>query len=138
MRSFTNTIVQIGKTSSLAMTLCGVLKDILLVVTSMVIFLDPVTPLQAFGYSIALAGLVYYRLGAEKIKEHASQAQRAWSDYTSRRPGAKKAIVAASVIILFLLIAAALHTSGVVPEHYTKYAQDQVNEFLAGKTAVNN
>lgn len=33
----------------------------------MVIFRDPVTPLQALGYGIALAGLVYYRLGAEGI-----------------------------------------------------------------------
>ena len=44
----------------------GVFKDILLVVASMVIFGDPVTLQQYFGYSIALAGLVYYKLGAEK------------------------------------------------------------------------
>ncbi|KAH9845289.1 putative sugar phosphate/phosphate translocator [Teratosphaeria destructans] len=59
----------IGKTSSLVMTLSGVLKDILLVAASMAIFLDPVTLLQAVGYSIALAGLVYYKLGSEKTRE---------------------------------------------------------------------
>ncbi|KAF2770866.1 TPT-domain-containing protein [Teratosphaeria nubilosa] len=59
----------IGKTSSLVMTLSGVLKDILLVAASMVIFLDPVTLLQAVGYSIALAGLVYHKLGSEKTRE---------------------------------------------------------------------
>jgi hypothetical protein len=59
--------IQIGKTSALVLTLSGVLKDILLVVASMVIFQDPVTLVQAFGYGIALMGLVYYRLGAEGI-----------------------------------------------------------------------
>lgn len=46
----------------------GVLKDILLVLASMAIFRDPVTGQQYFGYSIALGGLVYYRLGAERIQ----------------------------------------------------------------------
>jgi hypothetical protein len=59
---------QIGKTSALVLTLSGVLKDILLVVASMVIFHDPVTPLQALGYGIALMGLVYYKLGAEGVR----------------------------------------------------------------------
>ncbi|PCG89919.1 protein of unknown function DUF250 [Penicillium occitanis (nom. inval.)] len=58
----------IGKTSALVLTLSGVLKDILLVVASMVIFHDPVTPLQALGYGIALMGLVYYKLGAEGVR----------------------------------------------------------------------
>lgn len=40
------------------MTLSGVLKDILLVMCSMLIFRDPVSGVQAFGYTIALAGLV--------------------------------------------------------------------------------
>lgn len=62
------TKIQIGKTSSLVMTLSGVLKDILLVVASMMIFHDPVSGLQAFGYSIALGGLVYYKLGSDKLK----------------------------------------------------------------------
>ncbi|KAI4732258.1 hypothetical protein E4T50_17158 [Aureobasidium sp. EXF-12298] len=35
----------IGRTSSLVLTLYGVLKDILLVVASMLIFRDPVAPL---------------------------------------------------------------------------------------------
>lgn len=49
------------------MTLSGVLKDILLVVASLIIFQDPVTMTQAFGYGIALMGLIYYRLGAEGL-----------------------------------------------------------------------
>ncbi|QKX54341.1 uncharacterized protein TRUGW13939_01427, partial [Talaromyces rugulosus] len=59
----------IGKTSALVMTLSGVLKDILLVVASLIIFRDPVTMTQVFGYGIALMGLIYYRLGAEGVSD---------------------------------------------------------------------
>lgn len=45
------------------MTLCGVLKNILLVVASMLIWGTIVGGLQAFGFSIALVGLVYYSIG---------------------------------------------------------------------------
>ena len=47
------------------MTLCGVLKDILLVAASCFLYGDPVMPLQIFGYSIALLGLLYYKLGGK-------------------------------------------------------------------------
>lgn len=33
----------------------------------MIVFRDPVAPLQAFGYGIAIGGLVYYNFGGEKI-----------------------------------------------------------------------
>jgi len=56
----------IGKTSSLVLTLSGVLKDILLVATSMIIWGTPVTMVQFFGYAIALAGLVWYKLAGDK------------------------------------------------------------------------
>lgn len=49
------------------MTLSGVLKDILLVVASLIIFRDPITMTQVFGYGIALVGLIYYRLGVEGL-----------------------------------------------------------------------
>ncbi|TAQ90641.1 hypothetical protein B7494_g1061 [Chlorociboria aeruginascens] len=58
----------IGKTSSLVMTLCGVLKNILLVVASVLIWGTVVTRLQVVGYGIALGGLVYYAVGYEGIK----------------------------------------------------------------------
>lgn len=49
------------------MTLCGVLKNILLVVASMLIWGTIVGGLQAFGFSIALVGLVYYSLGNDGL-----------------------------------------------------------------------
>ncbi|KAF2722336.1 TPT-domain-containing protein [Polychaeton citri CBS 116435] len=101
----------IGRGSALVMTLCGVLKDILLVVASMIIFGDPVSGLQFFGYSIALAGLVYYKLGAEKIKEHFGHGSRAWADYGARHPALRKLLVAALVIFsIFTLLAAISHS----------------------------
>ncbi|BDD59704.1 hypothetical protein MAP00_004897 [Monascus purpureus] len=48
-------------------------RRILLVIASMVIFRDPVTPLQAFGYSIALVALIYYKLGGDGIVSFLAQ-----------------------------------------------------------------
>jgi hypothetical protein len=87
--------LQIGKTSSLVLTLSGVLKDILLVFASMFLFRDPVTLVQAFGYSIALGGLIYYKLGGEKLKEYLGQT----------RPALRKVLVfGAAVISMFLIL----------------------------------
>ncbi|KAF1356133.1 triose-phosphate transporter family-domain-containing protein [Delphinella strobiligena] len=94
----------IGRTSSLVLTLSGVLKDILLVFASMLIFRDPVSPLQFFGYSIALGGLVYYKLGADKLKEYAGAGGRAWADYGVRHPALRKVIIFAAVLIVLLLV----------------------------------
>ncbi|OJJ83255.1 uncharacterized protein ASPGLDRAFT_152043 [Aspergillus glaucus CBS 516.65] len=60
-------VLLIGKTSAVVLTMAGILKDILLVFASMAIFRDPVTFQQFVGYSIALGGLAYYKLGAEKM-----------------------------------------------------------------------
>ncbi|KAJ3093301.1 hypothetical protein HDU96_002401 [Phlyctochytrium bullatum] len=43
------------------MCLSGVLKDIILVVASVMIWANTVTPLQVFGYGTALLGLVWYK-----------------------------------------------------------------------------
>ncbi|KAI6090050.1 triose-phosphate transporter family-domain-containing protein [Hypoxylon rubiginosum] len=68
-------VLLIGKTSAVVLTLSGVLKDILLVISSLVIFGDPVTGQQYVGYSVALGGLVYYKLGAEKLQSVAADAR---------------------------------------------------------------
>ncbi|KAK7034493.1 hypothetical protein VNI00_012340 [Paramarasmius palmivorus] len=51
----------VGAASGLVLTLAGVFKDILLITGSVLIFGSTVTPLQVFGYSIALAGLIAYK-----------------------------------------------------------------------------
>ena len=50
-------VLLIGHTSALVMTLAGIVKDILLVALSMLLFGSPVTPLQYGGYGLALLGL---------------------------------------------------------------------------------
>ncbi|KAG9250910.1 triose-phosphate transporter family-domain-containing protein [Emericellopsis atlantica] len=59
----------IGKTSGLVMTLTGILKSILLVIISVIIWQTTISPLQFFGYSVALCGLVYYSLGYETLSK---------------------------------------------------------------------
>ncbi|KAJ6096227.1 sugar phosphate/phosphate translocator [Penicillium sp. IBT 16267x] len=115
----------IGKTSSLVMTLCGVLKDILLVAASMMLWNTPVTPLQFFGYSVALIGLVYYKLGGDKIREYTGQAGRAWAEYGNARPAQRKFVIfGAIVLILFLFIGT------MAPG----YAPESVKSILGGAT----
>jgi drug/metabolite transporter (DMT)-like permease len=95
----------IGRTSSLVLTLCGVLKDILLVFASMFLFRDPVSLLQAFGYAIALCGLIYYKLGAETIKEYLGAGGMAWAEFGATRPAARKLLVFAMLLVtLFVLL----------------------------------
>ncbi|KAK6525554.1 hypothetical protein TWF281_010616 [Arthrobotrys megalospora] len=98
----------IGKTSSLVLTLCGVLKDILLVIISVAWIHDPVKPLQIFGYSIALGGLVYYKLGADKIKEHYGRLSKEgalrWNEYGTKYPAYRKAAVFGTCAFVVLVI----------------------------------
>lgn len=51
----------VGVGGGLVLTLAGVLKDILLIMGSVVIFSTRITPLQIFGYSIALGGLILFK-----------------------------------------------------------------------------
>ncbi|KAH8113858.1 TPT-domain-containing protein [Phellopilus nigrolimitatus] len=56
----------VGAGSGLVLTLAGVFKDILLITSSVLIFGVEITPLQVFGYSIALVGLVLYKTSGAK------------------------------------------------------------------------
>lgn len=81
------------------------LKDIILVVASVLIFGDPVAPLQMFGYSIALAGLTYYKLGPENSKKAISQASIKWQELGQNRPISRKLLVLAlGAVTIFLLL----------------------------------
>lgn len=84
--------------------MAGILKDILLVCASMMIFRDPVTAQQFFGYSIALAGLVYYKLGAEKIQTLATDVRLQVGEYRRSNPAQAKAIVAGVAVTVILLV----------------------------------
>ena len=86
------------------MTLCGVLKDILLVFASIAIWGTPISGLQAFGYSIALGGLVYYKLGAATIKAQFSDVGRHWAEFGSNRPALRKVTVFGGVLLILFLV----------------------------------
>ncbi|RDW64934.1 DUF250 membrane protein-like protein [Coleophoma cylindrospora] len=119
----------IGKTSSLVLTLCGVLKDILLVAASMMIWGTVVSGLQFFGYSIALAGLVYYKLGAEQLKGYFAEGGRQWADFGSRRPVLRKLIILGSVVMtIFVLLGglAPTYAADYVPKNYLDAAKNAV------------
>ncbi|GIJ87880.1 hypothetical protein Asppvi_006793 [Aspergillus pseudoviridinutans] len=121
----------IGKTSSLVMTLCGVLKDILLVAASMMIWQTPVTGLQFFGYSIALIGLVYYKLGGDKLKEYAGQANRSWAEYGANHPAQRKSIIIGAVVLIFFLLIGSMAPS------YAPESVGKVKGMLGGATVGN-
>lgn len=111
------------------MTLCGVLKDIMLVAASMLIWGTQVTALQFFGYSIALGGMIYYKLGYEAIKNYAGEAGRQWAEFGNSRPVLRK--ISVIVLVLFLVL---FLLGGVAPA----YAPDMVNEAASkmGMTTV--
>ncbi|THU92830.1 TPT-domain-containing protein [Dendrothele bispora CBS 962.96] len=56
----------VGAGSGLVLTLAGVFKDILLITGSVLIWGTTVTGMQVVGYSIALAGLVMFRVSGGK------------------------------------------------------------------------
>ncbi|KAK6066231.1 triose-phosphate transporter [Seiridium cupressi] len=107
----------IGKTSSLVMTLCGVLKDILLVAASMMIWGTPISGLQAFGYAIALCGMVYYKLGLDAIKGYAGEGARQWAEFGANRPVLRKVIVIVGALFLIFVL-----FGGLAPSYAADYA----------------
>lgn len=121
------TLVQIGKTSSLVLTLCGVLKDVLLVIASMMIWGTQVTALQFFGYSIALAGMVHYKLGYEAIKGYAGEASRQWADFGNRQPVLRRvATIALVLLTFFVLLGGLAPASGIDPKNYINEAKTKI------------
>lgn len=82
----------------------GILKDVLLVFASMIIFRDPVTGQQFFGYSISLAGLVYYRLGAEKLQTLATDTRLQIAQYRQNNPARSKLVGVAAVMTFVVLV----------------------------------
>lgn len=79
----------------------------MLVVASMMIWGTPVSGLQFFGYSIALGGMVYYKLGYDAIKGYAGEASRQWADFGARKPVLRKvAVIVLAVFVFFSLFTA--------------------------------
>lgn len=109
----------IGKTSGLVLTLCGVLKDILLVIASVLIWGTMISNLQMFGYSIALLGMLWFKFGKEKIKEYLTQGGRAWAEFGATRPALRKVLILGLVVVtIFVLL------GGLAPSYDLKSSID--------------
>lgn len=106
------TAIQIGKTSGLVMTLSGILKSILLVAASVIIWNTQISLLQTLGYSIALMGLVLYSVGYEQIL-NTWDGLVAWGTGALNRegemsPASRKLIMGGCLCFIMVIITAAL------------------------------
>ena len=87
----------------------------------MLIWGAPVSTTQFFGYSIALGGMMYYKLGADQIKGYAGQAGRSWQEFGNNKPVTRKVVVFGSVLfIMFILLGGLAPTYA--PDQTTKLA----------------
>ena len=92
----------------------------MLVAASMMIWGTPVTPLQFFGYSIALGGMVYYKLGFDALKGYAGEASRQWAEFGARKPILRKiSVIVLSVFIFFALFTALAPSYAYDPSRFT-------------------
>ncbi|CAJ2511508.1 Uu.00g071330.m01.CDS01 [Anthostomella pinea] len=123
----------IGKTSAVIMTLCGVLKDVLLVLASMAIWGTPISGLQAFGYTIALGGMIYYKLGLESIKTYAGEVGRHWAEFGATRPALRKVVVIGAVLLFIFVL-----FSGLAPTYAPEYNPSQYLAGAAEKVGVSS
>lgn len=97
----------------------------------MMLFHDPVSGVQFFGYSIALGGLVYYKLGGEKLKEAIGDGQRAWADYGNRSPIMRKLLTIFLVLLTLFLLLGGL--GNLFPQYAsTEYAKSKMNTVMSG------
>lgn len=95
-----------------------------------------VTPLQFFGYGIALCGLVYYKLGAGKFLETFQRGQRSWSEFGNRSPALKRLLVFGLIIfIVFIGLGGFGYQQGygadMKPENLADRLKEQVKEQMS-------
>jgi hypothetical protein len=87
-----------------------------------------ISTLQIFGYSIALAGMLWFKLGPEKLKETLSNISRSWAEFGASKPVLRKLLVLSLVVVtLFVLI------GGVGPSYAPDYIPDPKNYIDAAK-----
>jgi len=122
-------VLLIGKSSGLTMTLCGVLKDVLLVLLSILIWGTMITNLQIFGYAIALLGLFFYKTKAEERQQFVGNLSRQWAEFGATRPVFRKFVI---LILVGLTIFVVL--GGLVPTYAPSY--DPKDMYKAAKDTL--
>jgi hypothetical protein len=100
----------------------------------MIIWGTPVSGLQFFGYSIALGGLLYYKLGSDQLKQYASSAGRSWNEFGANKPVTRKLVIVGAVMLaIFLLLGGLAPTYA--PERF-KASSEYVRSMLGGAAAA--
>jgi len=111
------------------LTLCGVLKDVLLVAASMMLWHTPVSNLQFFGYAISLTGLIYYKIGRDQLRSSLQTAKNEWTAFNAKHPIIKTVLALFSVFAAISIILVIL-----VPKFAPEY--DPRNFLLSGAASV--
>lgn len=111
------------------MTLCGVLKDVLLVLLSIAIWGTMITNLQIFGYALALLGLFFYKTKAEERQQFAGNLSRQWAEFGANRPIFRK-----FVIILLAGVTTFVLLGSLVPTYAPNY--DPKDMYKAAKDTL--
>ncbi|KAK9370256.1 triose-phosphate transporter family-domain-containing protein [Lipomyces kononenkoae] len=98
----------IGRTSSLVLALCGILKDIILVVISAIFWKTQISRIQVVGYLITLVGLFGYKFGYSPllVMARAADGQGYKKYYSTMTLRARKRV--ATACLLMSLFAAGL------------------------------
>ena len=114
------------------MTLCGVVKNILLVVASVIFWGTIITGLQIIGYGIALVGLVYYGVGYDGILTYylysQTFAQKVWGAQgaATSQPSTllkKGLLISMCIIIVVLLVTGLAIRTGRASEYVHSLAE---------------
>jgi hypothetical protein len=88
----------------------------MLVAFSILVWGTPISRLQAFGYSIAIIGMLYYKLGQKELKPYIAEAGRRWSEFGATRPVLRKLLVVSAVFTLIILL-----LGGLAPTYAPEY-----------------
>lgn len=97
-------------------------------------FGTPVTALQLFGYSIAIGGLVYHKLGADKIKSTFSDGNRKWAEYGAARPAQRKIVIfVLAIVFLFILLGGLAPTVGYDTSKMAAQGKEMLNGALGNQ-----
>ncbi|TPX08172.1 uncharacterized protein E0L32_001932 [Thyridium curvatum] len=101
-----SSVFLIGKTSGLVLTLTGILKNVLLIFVSVLIWHTHITALQFLGYAVALGGLLFY---SDSLKWEHVQGASTWArgvmdsprlDETRLSPLVRKTLIAAMALLI--------------------------------------
>ncbi|KAK9467167.1 triose-phosphate transporter family-domain-containing protein [Lipomyces arxii] len=102
----------IGRTSSLVLALCGILKDIVLVVVSSLMWRTAISRLQVIGYLVALVGLFGYKMGYSPILVLLQTAdKKQYRKYYASLTPKKKRRLASTCVVLSLAAAGVFYYS---------------------------